>query len=200
MVSGRAAQFTLMNGLPARALPWWTAKATSSLPTPLSPRTSTVASLGATWPIKSNTTCIALEFPTMLSGWKRSSSSCLSRLTSSSNRCRSSCALRRRRTAWATIELMIESSRTSSCSGNGASKRRSALSAPIDRLPMRIGTQKTDTSLRRTCRGAPPGRSRNSGSLAPWRTTAARPAAITLPTVPSPAGFGAFPERPSEKP
>ena len=45
---GSAAQFTLTSGLFRRGERWWIARDTSSLPTPLSPRISTVTSLSAT--------------------------------------------------------------------------------------------------------------------------------------------------------
>ena len=46
--AGSAAQFTLTNGRSLRDDRWWMARATSSLPTPLSPRISTVTSLSDT--------------------------------------------------------------------------------------------------------------------------------------------------------
>jgi len=46
--SAIAPQSTAMNGPDARALEAWMARATSSLPVPLSPTTSTVASVSAT--------------------------------------------------------------------------------------------------------------------------------------------------------
>ena len=46
--SGRAAQLTATNGFPARGDLAWMARATSSLPVPLSPTMSTVAVVGAT--------------------------------------------------------------------------------------------------------------------------------------------------------
>ena len=49
MLSGSAAQLTATNGLPARGLLSWMARATSSLPVPLSPTMSIVAVVGATW-------------------------------------------------------------------------------------------------------------------------------------------------------
>ena len=47
-VSGIAPQSTATNGAEARGLAWWIARATSSLPVPVSPVTSTVKSDGAT--------------------------------------------------------------------------------------------------------------------------------------------------------
>ncbi len=46
--AGSAAQFTFTNGRSLRGERWWIARATSSLPTPLSPRISTVTSLSDT--------------------------------------------------------------------------------------------------------------------------------------------------------
>ena len=46
--AGSAAQFTLTNGRLRRVERWWMARETSSLPTPLSPRMSTVTSLSET--------------------------------------------------------------------------------------------------------------------------------------------------------
>ena len=53
--SGSAAQLSATNGLPVRGLDSWSARATSSLPVPLSPRTSTVARLRATRSTRSST-------------------------------------------------------------------------------------------------------------------------------------------------
>ena len=47
-LSASAAQFSATNGPSARRLPSWSARATSSLPAPVSPSTSTGSSLGAT--------------------------------------------------------------------------------------------------------------------------------------------------------
>ncbi len=47
-VSGMAAQLMAMKGRPERGLFWWMARATNSLPVPLSPRMRTVESLCAT--------------------------------------------------------------------------------------------------------------------------------------------------------
>ena len=52
-VSGIAAQATLMSGCVCLPLSWWMARATSSLPVPVSPWISTVASLGATVAMRS---------------------------------------------------------------------------------------------------------------------------------------------------
>ena len=52
---GRALQLTLMNGLSARLLVEWTARAISSFPVPVSPVMSTVASVGATRRTSSST-------------------------------------------------------------------------------------------------------------------------------------------------
>ena len=53
--SGRAPQLTATSGPSARPLPSWMARATSSLPVPVSPRMSTVASLAATRAISRRT-------------------------------------------------------------------------------------------------------------------------------------------------
>ena len=58
-VSGIAAQLTATNGPVAALLRSWSARATSSLPVPLSPVTSTVASVSATRAMISWTFCIA---------------------------------------------------------------------------------------------------------------------------------------------
>ena len=52
---GRALQLTLMNGLSARLLVEWTARAISSFPVPVSPVMSTEASVGATRRTSSST-------------------------------------------------------------------------------------------------------------------------------------------------
>ena len=52
-VSGIAARFTATNGCSRRGLWLWMARATSSLPVPLSALTSTVAGVWATWAIVS---------------------------------------------------------------------------------------------------------------------------------------------------
>ena len=54
-----APQFTGTNGAEARGLRAWTARATSSLPTPLSPVIRTVVRATATFSTTSNTSCIA---------------------------------------------------------------------------------------------------------------------------------------------
>ncbi len=53
--SGMAAQLMEMNGPSCRGLPSWMARATSSLPVPDSPSSSTVALVGATVPMVSMT-------------------------------------------------------------------------------------------------------------------------------------------------
>ncbi len=63
--SGIAAQFTLMNGPSARSLASCSARATSSLPVPLSPRMRTRAGVGATSLICSRMAWMAAESPTM---------------------------------------------------------------------------------------------------------------------------------------
>ena len=54
-----------MKGCAPRALTSWMARATSSLPVPDSPRTSTGAMLRATFSTSERTCCIALESPAM---------------------------------------------------------------------------------------------------------------------------------------
>ncbi len=48
----RAAQLTLRNGFPCRGPRWWSSRAKSSLPVPLSPRIRTVPALGAYLPAR----------------------------------------------------------------------------------------------------------------------------------------------------
>ena len=63
-VSGIAPQLTATKGWPARALTSWIARATSSLPVPDSPCTSTGAMLRATFSTRPRTCVIASELPT----------------------------------------------------------------------------------------------------------------------------------------
>jgi hypothetical protein len=68
-----AAQFTLTN---ARELRWdsrWMARATSSLPVPVSPVMRTVESLGATFEMRESRACKEREAPTMSSNIEVSS-------------------------------------------------------------------------------------------------------------------------------
>jgi hypothetical protein len=58
-----AAQFSLMKVLPWRLLWWCKARATNSLPVPVSPSSSTVASLGATFATFRMTSFRALLLP-----------------------------------------------------------------------------------------------------------------------------------------
>ena len=60
-----AAQFTLMSGIARCALRAWIARATSSLPVPVSPVRSTVLLVSATSSARSITSCIARLRPTM---------------------------------------------------------------------------------------------------------------------------------------
>jgi hypothetical protein len=60
-----AAQLTATKGFSLRGEFTWIARATSSFPVPLSPRTSTVAWLDDTWRRTSNTRCMALDWPMM---------------------------------------------------------------------------------------------------------------------------------------
>ena len=69
--SGMAAQLMARNGLFTRVLFWKIARATSSLPVPLSPVMRMVVCVGATWPMSLYTCCIAGELPTM--AWRESS-------------------------------------------------------------------------------------------------------------------------------
>ena len=62
---GMAAQFTSTNGIALRLLSWWRLRATSSLPEPLGPITSTRASVGATLEIISRICCIGSDSPIM---------------------------------------------------------------------------------------------------------------------------------------
>ena len=75
-VSGIAAQFTTTNGRSWRSPPAWIARATISLPVPLSPLIRTLALLSATCEISSKTRCIEGPLPMML----RSRSRCRSSL------------------------------------------------------------------------------------------------------------------------
>ena len=78
---GIAAQFTATNGFARRALRWCSACATSSLPVPLSPRTSTDRSVSATFWMVSKICFIARPWPIRFSK-ERSRST-----RSSSSRC-----------------------------------------------------------------------------------------------------------------
>ena len=60
-----ALQFTAMNGCPARGLTSWMERATSSLPVPDSPLTSTGAMLRATLSTSARTCCMAGDWPAM---------------------------------------------------------------------------------------------------------------------------------------
>ena len=64
-VSGIAAQFTLMSGMCRCALRSWMARATNSLPVPVSPVTSTVLRVSATRSARWMTSCISRLRPTM---------------------------------------------------------------------------------------------------------------------------------------
>ena len=70
MDSGNAAQLNFTNALPLRGLCSCSARATSSLPTPDSPRMSTVVALPATCSMCRKTDRIALELPRMFFGRK----------------------------------------------------------------------------------------------------------------------------------
>ena len=59
----RAAQLTAASRRSRRGLSWWIARATSSLPVPVSPRMSTVLSVGATCWIAARTAFIARLSP-----------------------------------------------------------------------------------------------------------------------------------------
>ena len=94
-VSGRAAQLTATNGLPRRGDASWMARATSSLPVPVSPKISTVLIVCATWLISSKTSCIRGLLLRML--WKANCSCSFSRSAVTS-----SCSARSRRARWIT--------------------------------------------------------------------------------------------------
>ena len=64
-----ATQLITRKGLSERMLCWYSARATSSLPEPDSPRTSTVASVADTRPMDLYTSCMAGLFPMMASPW-----------------------------------------------------------------------------------------------------------------------------------
>jgi hypothetical protein len=70
--SGIAPQFTAMNGLSLRSERSWIARATSSLPVPLSPLTSTLVRVVATWAIRSCTRASAALEPTRVFERERS--------------------------------------------------------------------------------------------------------------------------------
>ena len=82
---GIAAQFTSTNGPRARGESAWIARATSSLPVPFSPVTSTRAAVGATFSIRSITCLIALLEPTI------SYCACTSALSRTFSLARSTC-------------------------------------------------------------------------------------------------------------
>lgn len=121
----------------------------------------------------------------MLEGRKRFCSSSWRRVFSSINCWRSSMADWRSRTAWAIMEAMMESRRTSSWQETSSRKRRSALSAPKTSLPSLIGTQmKEISSLESSLRA--PVRLRNVGSFEMRGTTTGLPLLTTIPVTPSP--------------
>ena len=62
-----AAQLMTRNGLSARRLCWYSARATNSLPVPLSPRISTLTSCGAMRPIILHISCMTGLRPMMRS-------------------------------------------------------------------------------------------------------------------------------------
>ncbi len=87
--SGIAAQLTATNGPWLRRPRAWSARATTSLPVPLSPVTRTVASDAATRARRSSTSCIAGLLPMSSPQGAAASTACRSRATSSrSTRCR----------------------------------------------------------------------------------------------------------------
>ncbi len=138
--SGSAAQFTATKGRPARGLSSWSARATTSLPVPLSPRSSTVARLGATWAITCSTACQAGLRP--MTPGKRSGSEPgpTYRTGSSRARCEGlSSTSSRMRTARrpATTESTV---RSRSKEKGAAARRRSAVSTPSVALPSRSGS------------------------------------------------------------
>ena len=66
-VGGRAAQLTLTRGPCRRGLRSWIAWARSSLPVPVSPRSSTALVVGATWATFARTSRMAGLWPTIAS-------------------------------------------------------------------------------------------------------------------------------------
>ena len=72
-VSVSAPQLTLMNGPIARLLSRWIARATSSLPVPLSPAMNTVVSLAATFSTVRRTASIRSPAPTSSGKWPSAS-------------------------------------------------------------------------------------------------------------------------------
>jgi len=85
----KAPQLTARKRLPARWLAWWMARATSSLPVPVSPSSSTVEEVGATWAMVMSRLAMAGLLPTRSGGasrslrrWRRSSTSRRRRLDS----------------------------------------------------------------------------------------------------------------------
>ena len=159
--------------------------ATSSLPVPRSPRMRTVALVLETWAKRSKTSCMALDLPTMLAGWKRSFNLLCRRSFSSRRRSCSSMAVCLIFTAWAIMCATTDMTLMSSSRETPSSKKRSTLSAPITSCPSLMGTQiKEMSSFSRLLLA--PVRSRKSGSSEMRGTTAARPVCTTLPVTPSP--------------
>ena len=64
-LSGIAEQLTATKGPARRGLASWMARATSSLPVPLSPSMRTLAAVGATFSMSASTSAIRLLVPTM---------------------------------------------------------------------------------------------------------------------------------------
>ena len=98
-VAGIAPQFTATNGFSLRGERLWIARATISLPVPLSPLMTTLAFEGATFFTSSKTRCIAGPEPIMsvpgARAARRRRSSCTSRIVSFFSRARSSTSRRR---------------------------------------------------------------------------------------------------------
>ncbi len=89
-----APQLRAMKGFSLRAESEWTARATTSLPVPLSPVSTTLALAGATFFTSSNTRCMAGPEPIMsvpgASAARRLRRSCTSRIVSFFSSARSS--------------------------------------------------------------------------------------------------------------
>ncbi len=96
---GMAPQFTGTKGMAARGESSWSARATSSLPVPLSPEMSTVVETGASFRICLWSCCTASELPTIRSSGPRSAPERRSRRFSVTSRRRSSAFFRTRTTS-----------------------------------------------------------------------------------------------------
>ncbi len=88
-VPGSAEQLTATKGSERRALASWSARATSSLPVPVSPRMRTVAFASATRRIRCRTFSMAREDPAIAPTPRVLSTFCRSAATSPRSACRS---------------------------------------------------------------------------------------------------------------